>query len=46
VATPETNNSGTRSFCVMSDGIIRYKTGEPLLEMVAGVACKAWEPLR
>jgi hypothetical protein len=46
VATPEANNSVTRSFCVMSDGVIRYKVGEPLLEMVTGAACKSWQALQ
>jgi type IV pilus assembly protein PilA len=46
VATPETNSSGTRSFCAMSDGVIRYKAGEPLLEMVSGAVCKSWEGLQ
>jgi type IV pilus assembly protein PilA len=46
VATPETTNSGTRSFCATSDGVIRYKVGEPLVEMVSGAACKAWQALQ
>ncbi len=46
LATPETKNSGTRSFCETSDGVIRYKVAEPTLEMVTGAACKGWEALQ
>jgi len=46
LATPDTNSSGTRSFCVMSDGMIRYKVGEPMQEMVTGPACKGWQALQ
>jgi len=34
VATPVSSSTGTRSFCVTSDGVIRFKAGEPMLEMI------------
>jgi hypothetical protein len=46
VATPETTKSGVRSFCTTSDGVIRYKVAEPIMEMMTGAACKAWEALQ
>jgi len=45
VATPETNTNGARNFCATSDGVIRFKAGEPMLEMVTAAACKGWEAL-
>ncbi len=46
MATPVTSSSGTRNFCTTSDGVIRYKVAEPMLEMVTGAACKGWEALQ
>jgi hypothetical protein len=46
VATPETTKSGVRSFCTTSEGVIRYKVAEPIMEMVTGATCKAWEALQ
>lgn len=46
VATPDTAKSGVRSFCTTSDGVIRYKVAEPMVEMMTGAACKAWQSLQ
>jgi len=46
VATPETTKSGVRSFCTTSDGVIRYKVAEPIMEMMTGAVCKGWETLQ
>ncbi|HLZ12441.1 MAG TPA: hypothetical protein VKP58_07635 [Candidatus Acidoferrum sp.] len=46
VATPVTSGTGTRTFCTTSDGVIRYKVGEPLAEMASGAACKGWQALQ
>jgi hypothetical protein len=45
IATPVANNTGTRSFCSTSDGVIRYKLGDPLTEPVSASECRAWPPL-
>ena len=46
MATPVMNSTGTRNFCTTSDGVIRYKVADPMLEMVTGAACKGWEALQ
>jgi hypothetical protein len=46
VATPVDNNTGTRSFCSTSTGIIRYKSGSPLTVPVSLAECKTWSPLQ
>jgi hypothetical protein len=46
MATPVTSSTGTRSFCTTSDGVIRYKVAEPILEMVTRPACKGWKALQ
>jgi hypothetical protein len=45
VATPVDTSAGTRSFCSISDGVIRYKVGAPLDAPVSVAECKAWSPL-
>jgi type IV pilus assembly protein PilA len=46
VATPANDNTGARSFCSTSDGIIRYRTG-PAPNFPATVSeCKTWSPLK
>jgi len=45
LATPVDTNTGTRSFCSTSDGVIRYKAGAPLDAPVSVSECKAWPPL-
>lgn len=46
VATPADANTGTRSFCSTSDGVIRYKTGAPLTAAVSASECRTWEILQ
>jgi len=46
VATPVDSNTGTRSFCSTSDGVIRFKTGPPLTSPVSVSECRAWSPLQ
>lgn len=46
VATPVDSNTGTRSFCSTSDGVIRYKQGQPLSTSVSAPECRAWPPLQ
>jgi type IV pilus assembly protein PilA len=46
LATPVDNNTGTRSFCSTSTGIIRYKSGSPLTAPVSVAECKKWSPLQ
>lgn len=45
VATPVAENTGTRSFCSVSDGVIRWKAGPPLTMPLTISACKTWPPL-
>jgi len=45
VATPASTNTGTRSFCSTSDGIVRYRSGLPLTAPVTVAECKTWLPL-
>jgi type IV pilus assembly protein PilA len=46
VATPENTNTGTRSFCSTSDGVIHYKAGAPLTASLTVTQCRTWPPLR
>jgi type II secretory pathway pseudopilin PulG len=46
IATPVDSNTGTRSFCSTSDGVIRSKTGPPLAVPVSVSECRAWLPLK
>jgi type II secretory pathway pseudopilin PulG len=46
VATPVDSNTGARSFCSTSDGVIRYKLGEPLTAPLSASECRAWLPLK
>lgn len=46
IGTPVDSNTGVRSFCSTSDGVIRYKTGASP-NFPANVAeCKTWSPLQ
>ena len=45
LATPVDVNTGTRSFCSTSDGIIHLKPGPPLTLMLSATECRAWSPL-
>jgi len=46
IATPVDSNSGTRSFCSVSDGVIHYKTESPITAPPSAAECKAWPVLR
>jgi type IV pilus assembly protein PilA len=46
VATPIATNTGTRSFCSTSDGVIHYKTSAPLTAPITASECRAWSPLQ
>jgi hypothetical protein len=46
VATPVNANTGTRSFCSTSDGVIHFKAGAPLTAPVSVSQCRAWAPLQ
>lgn len=46
VGTPAGSDSGSRSFCAASDGVIRFKAGPPLESLVSVSECKAWPPIQ
>jgi hypothetical protein len=46
VAIPMGSNTGTRSFCSTSDGVIRYQTGESLAPPAAAAECQGWPRLQ
>ena len=46
VGNPVGNNTGTRSFCSTSDGVVRYRVGVPLSSTVSVAECQAWLPLQ
>jgi hypothetical protein len=46
VAMPVSSETGTRSFCSASDGVIRFKIGPPLTLPVTASQCQAWAPLQ
>jgi type II secretory pathway pseudopilin PulG len=46
VATPVNANTGTRSFCSTSDGVIHFKAGPPLTTPLSVSECRAWTPLQ
>jgi type II secretory pathway pseudopilin PulG len=46
VATPVASNTGSRSFCSTSDGVIRYQIVPPLTVPLALRECKVWRPLQ
>lgn len=45
LATPLSSSTGARSFCSTSDGVIRFKPGEPLTSMLTVAECQAWTPI-
>ena len=46
VATPVSANTGARSFCSTSEGVVRFKTGPPLISPVSVAECQAWQALK
>lgn len=45
VATPISPNTGSRSFCSVSDAVIRVKQGIPLEIPITASECRSWLPL-
>ena len=45
-ATPVSGDTGARSYCATSDGLVRAWTGPPLTSPVSLSECRAWRPLR
>lgn len=45
VATP-VSNTGERSFCATSNGVIRAQAGPPLTAPLSVAECRAWRPLQ
>ncbi len=46
VATPIESNTGIRSFCSTSDGVVRFSTQAPLSTPVSATECRTWAPIR
>lgn len=46
VATPVDSNTGTRSFCSTSDGVIHIQAGPPLTASVSAAECRTWAPIQ
>jgi hypothetical protein len=46
IATPLDINTGTRSFCSTSDGVIHFKPGTPVTLPASASECRAWAPLQ
>jgi hypothetical protein len=46
VATPVDSNTGARSFCSTSDGVVRFKPGPPLTSPPTVPECNAWQKLQ
>jgi hypothetical protein len=46
VATPVSSNTGLRSFCSTSDGVVRFDVGPPLAAPISASQCRAWLPLQ
>jgi type IV pilus assembly protein PilA len=46
VGTPIADNTGARSFCSTSDGVVRYKSGSPLTSPVSAAECRTWAPVQ
>lgn len=46
LATPLSNNSGVRSFCVTSDGVLRFNLATPSTPTISTAECRRWAPLQ
>jgi len=46
LAAPANENTGTRSFCSTSDGVIRYKVGTTVKVTPSAAECRAWPALK
>ena len=45
-ATPASAGNGSKSFCSVTDAVIRMHIGEPLTAPVSWGECKTWQPLQ
>ena len=45
-ATPISADTGTRNFCSLQDGVIRYETAPPLTAPVSASECRKWAPVQ
>jgi hypothetical protein len=45
-ATPLSNNTGVRSFCATSDGVIRFNFATPSATTLGSTDCRHWAPLQ
>jgi len=46
LATPLSNNTGVRSFCATSDGVIRFTLATPSATALGSTECRHWTPLQ
>lgn len=46
VGAPLDGNTGTRSFCSTSDGVVRFRLDPPLTMPVSAVQCRSWQPVQ
>jgi type IV pilus assembly protein PilA len=46
VASPVSASTGTRNFCSIADGIVRFRIGPPLTSPVSVSECQSWSPIR
>ena len=46
VATPVSNDTGTRNFCSTPDGIVRFQSGAAVTEPINVSECRTWSPLQ
>ena len=44
-ATPASKDTGTKSFCSVSDAVVRTRTGAPMDTPLTVAECRAWKPL-
>jgi hypothetical protein len=46
VGTPVSSDTGGRSFCSTSDGVVRFNTGPPLTSPLNASECQEWPPIK
>ena len=46
VGTPVSSQSGSRSFCSTSDGVVRFSVGPPLTSALSASECRTWPPVQ
>ena len=46
VATPISTDTGTRNFCSVEDGVIRFQLGPPVTAPVSSSECRKWAPIQ